>query len=224
MLGFLIACSSSPAALDGNTDAYLPDVGGGAISELRFAVVGDTRPASPNDTTNYPTPIITKIWQDVEAESPHPQFAISTGDYMFADTTGTQQMPQLDKYMAARAAFTGVQYPAMGNHECTGATDSNCGMGAKDGITKNMTDFIQTMLVPIGVAQPYYVEHFTATHGTRGDDDLHVRGASRGRVVAVADAVLGEPDHHRRAPAHDVDRRPHARVRALRERQGDHRR
>jgi hypothetical protein len=54
----------------------------------------------------------------------------------------------------------------MGNHECTGATDSNCGAGAKDGITKNMTDFINTMLVPIGVAQPYYSEHFTATDGS----------------------------------------------------------
>jgi hypothetical protein len=64
--------------------------------------------------------------------------------------------------MAARAAFTGLQYPAMGNHECTGATDSNCGQGATDGITPNMTDFIDTMLHPLGVTTPYYDEHFAA--------------------------------------------------------------
>jgi predicted phosphodiesterase len=53
-------------------------------------------------------------------------------------------------------------YPAMGNHECTGATASNCGQGATNGITKNMTDFVSTMLAPISVTQPYYTETFTA--------------------------------------------------------------
>ncbi len=48
----------------------------------------------------------------------------------------------------------------MGNHECTGATDSNCGSG-KDGVTKNMTTFLTTML-PSGVTSPYYVENITA--------------------------------------------------------------
>ncbi len=136
------------------------------VDDLRFAVVGDTRPASPDDTANYPTAIITKIWQDVEAESPHPQFAVSTGDYMFADTNHTEQMPQLEKYMTARAAFTGPLYPAMGNHECTGATASNCGQGATDGITPNMSDFISTMLQPISITTPYYVENVNATDGS----------------------------------------------------------
>ena len=174
----IAACSSSNKAKEDSgpgsngsggsnaVDAALPDVGGGQVSDLRFAVVGDTRPANIDDTSNYPTAIITKIWQDIEAESPHPDFAVSTGDYMFASTSGSQQVPQLDKYMAARAAFTGIQYPAMGNHECTGATDSNCGMGARDGITKNMTDFINVMLHPIGQSQPYYVEHYAAMDGS----------------------------------------------------------
>ncbi|MBV8760334.1 MAG: metallophosphoesterase [Deltaproteobacteria bacterium] len=168
---FLVACSSShgggpedaPASGDGS---MLPDAGGGPISELRFAVVGDTRPANIDDTTAYPTAIITKIWQDIEAESPHPTFAISTGDYMFASPNGSEQQVQLGKYMTARAAYTGLQYPAMGNHECTGATDSNCGTGARDGITKNMTDFVTTMLHPIGQTQPYYTEKFTAQDGS----------------------------------------------------------
>jgi hypothetical protein len=168
-----IGCGGTSATGDGGDggdggssahhDAALADVGGGFISDLRFAVVGDTRPPAPDDTTNYPTAIITKIWQDVEAESPHPQFVISTGDYMFASTNKPTQQPQLDTYMTARSVFTGLQYPAMGNHECTGATDSNCGTGARDGVTPNMTAFIQTMLAPIGVSTPYYTEHFAAT-------------------------------------------------------------
>ena len=165
------ACSSSHSGVPGDASpsgdgALLPDAGGGPLSELRFAVVGDTRPANIDDTTAYPTAIITKIWQDIEAESPHPQFVVSTGDYMFASTTGSQQQTQLDKYMTARAAYTGLQYPAMGNHECTGATASNCGTGSRDGVTKNMTDWITTMLHPIGQTQPYYEEKFSAQDGS----------------------------------------------------------
>ncbi len=173
LIPILAGCGgSSDGAIDGSVggeapgDAMSPDIGGGPLDDLRFAVVGDTRPAAPNDTANYPTAIITKIWQDVEAEVPHPRFAISTGDYMFADTNTNEQQPQLAKYMGARAAFTGLQYPAMGNHECTGATASNCGQGAHDGITKNMADFIQTMLKPLGVTLPYYERQFAATDGT----------------------------------------------------------
>jgi len=54
----------------------------------------------------------------------------------------------------------------MGNHECTGATASNCGPGARDGVTANMTDFISTMLAPIGIDLPYYTETITATDNT----------------------------------------------------------
>ena len=166
--------------LDGDSSGYGPrvhrgastppadgaNVGSASTTDLRFAVVGDTRPANEEDTTNYPTAIITKIWQDIQAESPHPDFAVSTGDYMFANPSGSMQMTQLNKYMAARAAFTGPQYAAMGNHECTGATASNCGTGAADGVTKNYTDFINTMLQPLGISQPYYVEHVSAADGS----------------------------------------------------------
>ena len=168
MLSLLVGCDRASPASDGSVGdaAALPDAGVATLDELRFAVVGDTRPAAPNDTANYPTAIITKIWQDVEAEVPHPRFAISTGDYIFADPSSHEQMPQLAKYMAARGVFTGVQYPAMGNHECTGATASNCGQGARDGVTPNMTDFIQTMLNPIGVNKPYYAQQLTSGDGS----------------------------------------------------------
>ena len=139
------------------SDAAVTDGGGGTMSDLRFAIVGDTRPPSPDDTSGYPTAIITKIWQDIEAESPKLPFAISTGDYMFA-YTASQVMPQLNLYMQARSAFSGTQYPAMGNHECNSATAGNCA----NNTTANLSGFISVMLTPIGETKPYYTENFTA--------------------------------------------------------------
>ncbi len=167
-LMFLIACGPAGGGgtqqdgghgdgKQGGKDAPA-DSGSGFVSDLHFAIVGDTRPPSVDDVTNYPTPIITKIWQDVEATSPHPQFAIATGDYMFASTSGSEQQPQLDLYMNARAAFSGPMYAAMGNHECTGATDSNCATST----TANMSAFMSTMLTPVGVNKPYYSEQVAA--------------------------------------------------------------
>ena len=126
-----------------------------------FGVVGDTRPASIDDTSNYPSAIIGKIYQDIEAESPHPSFVLATGDYQFAATTHSEQAAQLGKYMAARAAFNGPMYPAMGNHECTGSTDSNCGQGQTDGVTANLSEF-ESMMLPNGISAPYYVENIAA--------------------------------------------------------------
>jgi predicted phosphodiesterase len=64
--------------------------------------------------------------------------------------------------MGARALFSGDFYPAMGNHECTGYTSSNCGSGNTDGLTRNYTTFINMMLSPINETSPYYVENITA--------------------------------------------------------------
>jgi hypothetical protein len=154
------------AGSDGSDGSSGSDSGSASVSDLYFAVIGDTRPANIDDTPNYPTAIITKIYQDVTAETPQPQFVVSTGDYMFASTNGHEQATQLDKYMTARAAFPGPLYPAMGNHECTGATASNCGTGAHDGVTANMTEFMSTMLTPIGISTPYYTQNVAAMDGS----------------------------------------------------------
>ena len=127
---------------------------------FRFGVVGDTRPAGIDGTTHYPTAIITKIWQDMEAESPHPDFAVTTGDYIFARTTGSQAAPQMDLYLNARAQFTSPVYYALGNHECTGATTSNCGPGTTSANPKNFTVFMNRMIQPFGFNAPYYVVNF----------------------------------------------------------------
>jgi hypothetical protein len=129
---------------------------GGTLDTLGFAIVGDTRPPNEDDTSVYPTAVITKIWQEVQATSPRPPFAVSTGDYMFANITGTQQEPQMALYLGARAAYSGVTFAAMGNHECTGADASNCGTGNKNAITPNYTTFLTKMLNPIGITLPYY--------------------------------------------------------------------
>ena len=69
---------------------------GGSVSRLFFGVVGDTRPASINDTAAYPTQIITQIYTDLGAVAPMPPFVVTTGDYLFSSANGTEAAPQLD--------------------------------------------------------------------------------------------------------------------------------
>jgi hypothetical protein len=135
---------------------------GGSISRLYFAVVGDTRPPVINDTKAYPTAVITKIYADLEALSPRPPFAVTTGDYLFSTGNGTQATPQLDLYLGARKGFSNVVFPALGNHECTGAVTSNCGSGNKDGLTNNYNAFLNKLLAPLGQTNPNYVIHVSA--------------------------------------------------------------
>jgi hypothetical protein len=54
----------------------------------------------------------------------------------------------------------------MGNHECTGATDSNCGPGTHSGMTGNYQAFLSKMLAPIGKTQPYFGVHVAADDGS----------------------------------------------------------
>jgi hypothetical protein len=139
---------------------------GGTVSRLYFAVVGDTRPPSEDDTSGYPTSIITQIYDHIEALSPRPSFAVSTGDYQFAAPTGSEGATQLDLYLGARAAYSGQLFPTMGNHECTGYTNSNCGAGNADGITNNYTSYVAKLLAPISQANPYYEIDINASDGS----------------------------------------------------------
>jgi hypothetical protein len=138
---------------------------GGKLDTLSFAVVGDTRPANQDDLPGYPTAVISKIWQDVQAASPRPAFAVTTGDYMFASPSGTQSVLQLQTYLTARAVFSNPTFPAMGNHECTGSTTSNCGQGNANSITQNYANFMAKMLAPLGVKNPWYTLEVGSTTG-----------------------------------------------------------
>lgn len=135
------------------------------MSRLYFAVVGDTRPANVDDTAGYPTATITKIFQAMTSLSPSPTFGVSTGDYMFATPGKGNATPQLDLYLQARAGYAGTMFPAMGNHECTGYTASNCGQGNTDGVTENYTAFLSQMLGPIAQPKPYYAINVSGTGG-----------------------------------------------------------
>ncbi len=177
LLSVLVAaCARDYEQAAGRPDAPVAraDAGPGAGAldrtedELYFAIVGDTRPPVSNDTGGYPTAIITKIWQDVQAESPRPPFAVATGDYMYASTSGSEQMPQLDLYFQARSAYAGALFAAVGNHECTTATASNCGTGTLNGapvyeITRNYSAFLDRFVRPLGITTPWYVVHVVAS-------------------------------------------------------------
>ena len=160
-------CTSPGVAFDAGdpVDASI-GIEGGTASRLFFAVVGDTRPAQVDDTAGYPSQIISTIFSDIAAMTPMPSFVVSTGDYQYASITKTEQSAQLALYLAARSKYPGLQFPAMGNHECTGYTDSNCldagsddsggGDGGGDGITLNYAAFVSQLLAPIGQTNPYY--------------------------------------------------------------------
>ncbi|HVO31712.1 MAG TPA: metallophosphoesterase [bacterium] len=152
---------ASPAVTPAATVPTPPDTTRGrelhlVTESLDFAVVGDTRPSYPDDTRGYPGATIRSIYQSIERENPRPAFTVGTGDYVFATSFGHQALPQLDLYMDARSAFSGPVYLAMGNHECTGLTSSNCGGEARDGAPRPYLAYLDRVLTPMGLSTPWY--------------------------------------------------------------------
>ena len=160
-----IGCGSPGTTYDAGPPTGMVAPGGGAVSRLYFAIVGDTRPPNEDDTSAYPTAVITKIYTDMQALSPMPSFAVGTGDYQYAAPTGTEGATQLDLYMGARAKYSGTLFPTMGNHECTGYTTSNCGTGNPDGLTNNYNDYLSKLLAPVNQTSPYYEIDLTSAAG-----------------------------------------------------------
>jgi hypothetical protein len=117
---------------------------------LSFAVFGDCRPANLNQTSGYPSAIIGNIF--TLAQKLNVQFVVGTGDYMFANDQ-TDVDGQVALFQQAEANFTaGPIYLTMGNHECTGATNSNCPSFNE---TPNVQAFMGKLL-PSGSTLPYY--------------------------------------------------------------------
>lgn len=128
---------------------------------FRFAVFGDVRPGQPNDTANYPKDIVTNLFTQIAAQAP--QLVIGTGDYMFASVSNQAGIDaQVQMLLDAEAGFTGPIYHTLGNHECTGATASNCPKGNE---TANIRAFM-AKLTPPGTAMPYYRVDADTGHGT----------------------------------------------------------
>ncbi len=143
--------------------------GGGTLQTLSFAVVGATLPPAADDTASYPSMIISAIWRDVQAFSPRPAFAVTTGEYVFANPNHrpSQAGPQLDLYLRARASYQGTVFPVMSGHECTGALESNCGDGNANGVTSNYSAYLAKLLQPIAMQSPYYAVRISSTSTTK---------------------------------------------------------
>jgi hypothetical protein len=128
---------------------------------FRFAVFGDVRPAEPDDTANYPKDVVTGLFTQMAAQAP--DFVVGTGDYLFASTSNTTGVAaQLDMLVAAEQGYSGPIYHALGNHECTGATASNCPNGDE---TANIRAFMSRLL-PDGTKTPYYRVDFDTGAGS----------------------------------------------------------
>jgi len=127
---------------------------------FRFAVFGDVRPGEPNDTASYPKDIVAGLFQQIAAAQP--DFVVGTGDYMFASSSNTTAVDaQVAMLLDAESGFGGPIYHALGNHECTGATASNCPAFNE---TANMRAFMTKMLPP-AVTTPYYRIDVDTGHG-----------------------------------------------------------
>jgi len=182
-----------PTLYDGGITGSIGPTGGNE-SVLYFAVVGDTRPATEDDTSHYPTAIIGKIFTDLSGVKPQPPFVVSTGDYQFSNPYGSEASKQLALYLAARGPYTGVQFPAMGNHECTGGTASNCGQGNANGLTNNYKAFMSQLLGPIQQTSPYYVINVNATDNSWTSKFVFVAGnAWDATQSAWMDAAMAKP-------------------------------
>lgn len=151
LLGAVIGCTPTGALPDNQPTTTCTPAAADSAGTFRFAVFGDVRPRNPDDTANYPTAIVTGLFQQIAAQAP--QLVVGTGDYMFASSTNDIAVQaQLADLLGAEQAFSGPIYHAMGNHECTGATASNCPKGNE---TANVRAFM-SKLVPAGTTTPYY--------------------------------------------------------------------
>ena len=131
-----------------------------SAGSFRFAVFGDVRPPNAGDTAAYPKTVIASLFQQIAAQSP--DLVVGTGDYMFASTSDAAGIDaQLAMLTDAEKAYAGPVYHALGNHECTGATASNCPTGNE---TANMRAFMKQLL-PSGTTTPYFRVDVDTGHG-----------------------------------------------------------
>lgn len=159
--------SSDAGSPDGGARDAGPPVGigpdGGQVPRFIFAILGDTRPPASNDTAHYPTARVTKIFDEIQALNPRPQFVVATGDYMFASPSGNQGRPQMDLYLSARNHFTGPLFGSLGNHECSGGVAANCAPPAAS--NNNFKAWMDGVVRPLGKTLPYYEVPFRDTNG-----------------------------------------------------------
>jgi calcineurin-like phosphoesterase family protein len=131
---------------------------GGTVDRLFFGFTGDTRPVDCGGA--YPTPIIDNIFTQMKTAGV--QFALDQGDHMFncgSDFSGARD--QMNAYVQAAGLLGKTVFLTMGNHECTGESQTLCS-SYPYGTNPNYTAFMDA-LKPIS-AKPYY--RFDITTGS----------------------------------------------------------
>jgi hypothetical protein len=126
---------------------------GGSVDRLFFGFTGDTRPAQCGDV--YPTMVIQNIYTLMKGDGV--QFAIDQGDHMFNCGSGQSAFSgakqQMNDYVTAAALLGKTVFMTMGNHECTGESQSLCALSSYGG-NPNYTAFMDA-LAPVS-SKPYY--------------------------------------------------------------------
>jgi hypothetical protein len=123
---------------------------GGSVNLLHFAMSGDTRPPSCEDTANYPSAIINAIG-DAEKRA-GAQFALDLGDHMYVcNNAASAATAQMNLFMQGTQHFGGTWFMTEGNHECMGSGSGSCPTGSTN---VNFQAFLQA-LAPIS-STPYY--------------------------------------------------------------------
>lgn len=206
------ACGAPHPSESGTTAGGIaPGAVGGPPHTLLFACVGDARPAIEDDTGGYPTNVVATLFQRIDALRPWPSFVVATGDYVFASTGATSTAAaQLDLFAQARALYRGSFFPALGNHECTGATASNCGPDGVDGVTPNYAAFVDRLLVPLGLREASYVVRVQADDASWSAKLVFVAANAWSTLQGEwLDATLAQPTTYtfvvRHEPASAVD-------------------
>ena len=64
------------------------------------------------------------------------------------------------------SVYQGQVWHALGNHECTGATNSNCGDFGKDGNTPLFQSYMAKMVKPRGLDKAWFAVHYAAKDGS----------------------------------------------------------
>ncbi len=124
---------------------------GGSVTLLHFAVSGDTRPPSCEDTAGYPTAIINAIGDAEKVAGA--QFAIDLGDHMYVcNNDASAAQAQMNLFLQDIQGYHGTWFMTEGNHECMGSGYSgSCPIGSSN---VNYNAFLSA-LAPIS-SSPYY--------------------------------------------------------------------
>ena len=191
-----VPAADVPAADAPPLDVPAGSVGphGGTVDLLHFGVFGDMRPPNDNDTAMWPTSVVDSVIAGFAAE--HAEFVIGTGDYMFANNATTVNA-QISMLLQAEAALPVHFFHGMGNHECIGASTSNC---------PNGNEYANPVGFHTRLAAAYPNLYYDFTVATRNGDAHFILTAPNAWNAAQQtwlDAALARPATYTVVAAHE---------------------